>query len=98
MKRLHQAIISLSFAIMLVAGSGAALAANPAQQHRVLSGTIVSVDRVTRTISVREIRSNQITRIQVPQGRRIRTAQEGYAFADFQQLQAGMLVRDVTVY
>lgn len=98
MKRLHKAIISLGFAIMLVAGSGAALAATPAQQQRVLTGTIVGVDRTTRTITVREVGSNQITRIQIPERRRVRTAQQGYAFADFDQLQTGMLVRDVLVY
>ena len=98
MKRLHQAIISFSFAIMLVAGSGAALAATPAPQQRVLTGTIVSVDRTTRTITVREAGSSQLTKIQIPERRRVRTAQQGYAFADFEQLQAGMLIRDVLVY
>ena len=98
MKRLHKAVISLSFAIMLVAGSASALAATPAQQQRVLSGTIVSVDRNARTITVREIGSNQLTRIQIPERRRVRTAQQGYAFADFEQLQTGMIVREVLVY
>ncbi|HEV2864578.1 MAG TPA: hypothetical protein VGX48_26500 [Pyrinomonadaceae bacterium] len=98
MKRLHKAIISFGFAIMLVAASGSALAITPSQQQRLLTGTIIGVDRAARTITVRENGSNQITRIQVPERRRIRTAQQSNPFADFNQLQAGMVVRDVLVY
>ncbi len=98
MKRLHKAIISFGFAVMLVAGSGSALANSPMQKERVLSGVILSVDRAARTITVREIGTNLTTRIQVPARRRIRTAQQAYPFADFDQLRAGMVVRDVLVY
>ena len=98
MKRLHKAIISFGFAVMLVAASGSALAATPSQQQRLLSGTIISVDRASRTITVRENGSNQITRIQIPERRRIRTTQQASPLADFDQLQTGMAVRDVLVY
>ena len=98
MKRLHKAIISFGFAIMLVAASGSALAVTPSQQDRILTGTILSVDRHTRTITVRETGSNQITRIQIPARRRVRVAQRGNTFADFEQLHAGTVVRDVLVY
>ncbi len=98
MKRLHKAIISFGFAIMLVAAYGSALAATPSQQQRLLSGTIIGVDRASRTITVRETASNQITKVQIPQRRRVRTAHQSSAFADFEQLQTGMVVRDVLVY
>lgn len=98
MKRLHKAIISLGFAIMLVAASGSALAVTPSQQQRLLTGTIISVDRAARTITVRENGSNQLTKIQIPERRRIKTAHQSAAHADFNQLQAGMVIRDVLVY
>lgn len=98
MKRLHKAIISFGFAVMLVAGSGSALANSPMQKERVLSGIILSVDRAARTITVRETGTNLTTRIQVPARRRIRLAQQESPYADFEQLRTGMVVRDVLVY
>lgn len=98
MKRLHKAIISLGFAVMLVAGSGSALANSPMQKERVLSGVILDVDSASRTITVRELGTNLTTRIQVPARRRIRLARQETPFADFQQLRTGMIVRDVLVY
>ena len=98
MKRLHKAIISFGFAVMLVAGSGSALASSPRQKERVLSGVILSVDRAGRTITVREIGTNLTTRIQIPARRRIRLAGQESPFADFEQLRTGMVVRDVLVY
>ena len=98
MKRLHKAIISFGFAIMLVAASGSAFAVTHSQQDRIVTGTILSVDRIARTITVRETASNQVTKIQIPARRRVRTTQQGNTFADFEQLQAGMVVRDVLVY
>jgi len=98
MKRLHKAIISFGFAVMLIAGSGSALANSPMQKERILSGVILSVDRASRTITVRELGSNATTRIQVPARRRIRLAEQQSPFADFEQLRAGMIVRDVLVY
>lgn len=98
MKRLHKAIISFGFAVMLVAGSGSALANSPMQKERVLSGVILSVDRAARTITVREVGTNLTTRIQVPARRRIRLAQQESPYADFEQLRTGMVVRDVLVY
>ncbi len=98
MKRLHKAVISFAFAVMLVAGSGSALANSPAQKERALSGIVLGVDRAARTITVREIGTGQITRVQIPARRRVRTAHQAYPSADFDQLRAGMVVRDVLVY
>jgi len=97
MKRLHKAIISFGIVAILMAGSANAFAKSESTKQRFISGAIVSIDRNTRTLTVREFGSKQTTQIKVPEGRNIRTNQAGLSLASFEQLIPGMFLRDVRV-
>lgn len=97
MKRLHKAIISFGIVAILMAGSSGAFAKSPSAKERDISGAIVSIDRTTRTLIVREQGSDRTTQVRVPEGRHVRTSQVGLSFASFEQLVPGMFLRDVRV-
>ena len=97
MKRLHQAIISFGIVAILMAGSTSAFAKSESTKERAISGSIVSIDRTTRTLTVREYGSNQLTQVKVPDGRHVRTSQAGLSFASFEQLIPGMFLSEVRV-
>ena len=97
MQRLHKAIISFGIAAILMAGSSSAFARLESSKERVITGAIVSIDRATRTLTVREQGSNHLTQVKVPAGRHVRTAQAGLSFASFEQLIPGMFLREVRV-
>jgi len=97
MKRLHKAVISFGIVAMLMAGSASAFAKSESSKERSVSGAIVSIDRTTRTLTVREQGSNRLTQVRVPAGRYVRTSQAGLSFASFDQLIPGMFLREVRV-
>lgn len=97
MKRLHKAIISFGIVAILMAGSANAFAKSESTKQRFINGAIVSIDRTTRTLTVREHGSNQATQVKVPEGRTLRTNQAGLSMASFEQLLPGMFLRDVRV-
>ena len=97
MKRLHKAIISFGIVAILMAGSASAFAKSESTKERAISGSIVSIDRTTRTLTVREYGSNQLTQVKVPDGRHVRTSQAGLSFASFEQLIPGMFLSEVRV-
>ncbi len=97
MKRLQKAVISFAVVAVLMAGSASAFAKSESTKERSISGAIVSIDRTTRTLVVREYGSDQLTQVRVPAGRYVRTSQAGLSFANFDQLIPGMFLRDVRV-
>ena len=97
MKRLHKAIISFGIVAILLAGSANAFAKSDSSKERSVSGAIVSIDRTTRTLIVREQGSKQLTQVKVPVGRYVRTSQAGLSFASLEQLVPGMFLREVRV-
>jgi hypothetical protein len=97
MKRLHKAIMSFGIVAVLVAGSSSVFAKSETPKARNLSGSIVRIDRSTRTITVREHGTNQDFQVKVPNGSILRTNQAGLPATSFEQLLVGMFVRDVRV-
>ena len=97
MKRLHKAIISFGIVAVLVAGSSSVFAKSETSKERAISGSIVRIDRGTRTITVREQGSNQELQVKVPTGSLLRTNQVGLSATGFEQLLVGMFIRDVRV-
>lgn len=97
MKRLHKAVISFGIVAMLIAGTSSVFAKSPSTKERDISGSIVSIDRTSRTLIVREQGSDRATQVHVPEGRNVRTSQTGLSFASFEQLVPGMFLRDVRV-
>ena len=96
MKRLHKAVISFGIVAVLLAGSSSAFAKSETRE-RAVSGAIVSIDRSTRTLTVREQGSDRTIQVRVPEGRHVRTSQVGLSFASFEQLIPGMFLREVWV-
>ena|SRR5687767_9798595 len=97
MKRLHKAIISFGIVAVLVAGSSSVFAKSETGKERSLSGSIVRIDRNTRTITVREHGTDQEFQVKVPAGSVLRTNQAGLPATNFEQLLVGMFIRDVRV-
>ncbi|HEY0173574.1 MAG TPA: hypothetical protein VGB98_21360 [Pyrinomonadaceae bacterium] len=97
MKRLHKAIISFGIVAILTAGSSGAFAKSPSVKERDVSGSVVSINRTSRTLIVREQGSDRLIQVSVPKGRHVRTSQTGLSFASFDQLVPGMFLRDVRV-
>ena len=97
MQRLHKAIITFGFAAILISGSSSAFAKSQPTKERAVSGSIVSIDRASRTLVVREYGSDRLIQVRVPEGRNVRTGQAGLSFAAFEQLIAGMTLREVRV-
>ncbi len=97
MKRLHKTIVSFGFAAILMAGSSSAFAKSPSAKERDVSGSIVRIDRASRTLILREQGADRIIEVKVPKGRHVRTTQSGLSFASFEQLVPGMFLREVRV-
>jgi hypothetical protein len=98
MKSLHKivATLSLAFAI-LVAGSASADAKSEGTRQRPLTGTIISIDRASRTMLVRELITQQTYKVQVPAGRLVRTRHNSLASVNFEQLIPGMVITETSV-
>ena len=97
MKRLHKAIISFGIVAVLVAGSSSVFAKSEANKQRLVSGSVVRIDRDTRTMTVREHRTGQEIQVKVPAGTTLRTTQVGLLAANFEQLIVGVYILDVRV-
>ena len=97
MKRLHKAVISFGIVAVLVAGSSSVFAKSETSKGRAVSGSIVRIDRNSRTITVREQGNGQETQVKVPAGSVMRTNQVGLPATSFEQLYVGIFVRDVRV-
>lgn len=97
MKRLHKAFISFGIVAVLVAGSSSVFAKSETSKERAITGSIVRIDRGTRTITVREQSTNQEIQVKVPEGSVLRTNQVGLPATGFEHLLVGMYIRDVRV-
>ena len=97
MKRLRKAIISFGIVAVLASGSSSVFAKSETSKGRAISGSIVRIDRNTRTITVREQGNGRETLVKVPSGSVLRTNQVGLPATSFEQLLVGMFVRDVRV-
>ena len=97
MKRLHKAIISFGIVAVLVAGSSSVFAKSENAKERTISGSIVRIDRTTRTITVREQGTGQELQVRVPADSVVRTNQLGLPATSFEQLFVGVFIRDVRV-
>lgn len=97
MKRLHKAVMSFGIVAILVAGSSSVFAKAETSKERSISGSIVRIDRSTRTITVREHNTGQDVQVKVPADSYVRTNQSGLRAATFEQLLVGMLLQDVRV-
>ena len=97
MKRLNRFVAGLGLVAVLAAGSSNVFAKADAARQRVIGGQIVSIDRNARTILVRDAGTNQTFAVQVPEGAFVRTMSMSGAPLTFEQLIAGMVVRDLTV-
>ena len=97
MKRLHKAIISFSIVAVLMSGSSSVFAKSESPKERAISGSIVSIDRNTRIITVRAHGTGEAVQVKVPDGRFLRTTQQSIALASFEQLLPGMFVQNVRV-
>ena len=97
MKRLHKTIISFGIVAVLAAGSSSVFAKSGTSKERAISGSVVRIDRSTRTITVREQGNGRETLIKVPAGSVLRTNQVGLPATSFEHLLIGMFVRDVRV-
>lgn len=97
MKRLHKAIISFGIVAVLVAGSSSAFGKSESQRTRSISGAIVSIDRTTRTITVRQHTTGKDINVVVPTDALVRTNASGLRVAAFEQLMVGVFVQDVIV-
>jgi predicted lipoprotein len=97
MKRLHKAIISFGIVAVLVSGSSSVFAKANDAKERAISGSIVSINRNTRTITVREHGTGQEILIKVPAGSVLRTNQVGLPATNFEKLLIGTFIIDVRV-
>jgi hypothetical protein len=97
MKRLHKAFISFGIVAVLVAGSSSVFAKADDARERAISGSIVRIDRTTRTITVRQHGNGQEIQVKVPNGTTLRTNQVGLPATNFEKLLIGMFICDVRV-
>lgn len=95
MHRLNKLVVSIALVFALAAGS-AAFAQTSNAKSRAVTGIIVSIERNDRIFTMRELGTGQILRVQVPAGVTLRTSQSS-SVINFEQLLAGMTVRDLIV-
>ncbi len=98
MKRLQKAFISFGIVAVLVAGSSGVFAKSEASKGRVISGSIVRIERNTRTVVVREQGTGREINVTVPADSVVRTTLTGSRFATFEQLMVGMYIENVRVH
>ena len=97
MKRLNKFAAGLGLVAVLAAGSSSVFAKpGTAAQHNI-SGLIVSIDRNSRTMTVRDASTNREVIVQVPEGAQIKTSSLSGARISFELLLKGMVVRDLAV-
>jgi hypothetical protein len=80
-----------------VAGSSSVFAKADDARERAISGSIVRIDRTTRTITVRQYGNGQEIQVKVPNGTTLRTNQVGLPATNFEKLLIGMFICDVRV-
>lgn len=97
MKRLNKFVAGLGLVAVLAAGSSNVFAKSDTSKPRVISGSIVSIDRDARTILVRDANTNREVSVRVPEGVQLRTNNYSGASVSFELLLKGMTVRDLTV-
>ncbi|HEX8117334.1 MAG TPA: hypothetical protein VF521_08680 [Pyrinomonadaceae bacterium] len=98
MKRLQKALISFGIVAVIVAGSSSVFAKSEASKGRFISGSVVRIERRTRTAVVREQGSGKEINVNVPADSIVRTTLTGSGFATFEQLTVGMYIRNVHVH
>ena len=97
MKRLNKFVTGLGLVAVLAAGPSNVFAKSDASKPRVISGSIVSIDRDARTMIVRDSNTNREIFVRVPAGVQIKTNNYSGASASFELLLKGMSVRDLSV-
>jgi hypothetical protein len=97
MKRINKLVVNLSVIFVLAIGASNVFAKPTGAKQRVISGIILDLDRTARTMTVRDTSTNEVFKIQVPEGIYIKTNHQTVALANFEQLLRGMNVRNVTV-
>ena len=97
MKRLNKFVAGLGLVAVLAAGSSNVFAGSDAPKERIISGSIVSIDREARTMIVRDADTNREVVVQVPDGSKIKTSSMSGASISFELLIRGMVVRDLAV-
>lgn len=97
MKRLNKFVAGLGLVAVLAAGSSNVFAKSDTSKSRVISGSIVNIDRDARTIIVRDANTNREVSVRVPEGVQLRTNNYSGASVSFELLLKGMTVRDLTV-
>lgn len=96
MHRLNRLIVNIALVIALAAGSVAAHAQTSNGKIRSVTGIIVSIERNERTFTMRHLGTGRIYRVHVPNGVTLRIDQSSTVI-NFEQLLAGMTVRDLVV-
>ena len=97
MKRLNKFVAGLGLVAVLAAGSSNVFAKSDASKPRVISGSIVSIDRDARTMLVRDANTNREVLVRVPKGIQVKTNTVSGAPVAFEHLLKGINVRDITV-
>jgi hypothetical protein len=97
MKRLNKFVAGLGLVAVLAAGSSNVFAKSDASKPRVISGSIVSIDRDARTMIVRDINTNREVLVHVPKGMQVKTNTFSGVPVAFELLLKGINVRDLTV-
>lgn len=97
MKRLNKFVAGLGLVAVLAAGSSNVFAKSDASKPRVISGSIVSLDRGARTMIVRDSATNREVLVRVPKGTQVKTNTFSGAPVAFELLLEGINVRDLTV-
>lgn len=97
MKRLNKFVAGLGLVAVLAAGSSNVFAKSDASKPRVISGSIVSIDRGSRTMIVRDSATNREVLVRVPKGMQVKTNTFSGTPVAFELLLQGINVRDLTV-
>ena len=97
MKRLSKFVAGLGLVAVLAAGSSNVFAKSDTSKPRVISGSIVSLDRGARTMIVRDSATNREVLVRVPKGMLVKTNTFSGAPVAFELLLQGLNVRDLTV-
>ena len=97
MKRLNKLVAVLCVVAALAACSSEAFAKSGDAKKRLVSGSIVRVDRDARAIVVRDSATNREVVVRVPSGASIKTGYLSGSLVSFELLLRGMSVRDLAV-
>jgi hypothetical protein len=81
----------------LAAGSSNVFAKSDTSKPRIISGSIVSIDRDARTMLVRDSNTNREVFVRVPAGVQVKTNNYSGASVSFELLLRGMSVRELAV-